>query len=475
MKTPKQDTRQQCLSAETHQPATIQEEVQNEEKPKVHLVCAADIKPEPINWLWIGWLAAGKVHILAGIAGHGKSTLLFAIAATISVGGRWPDDSRAPIGEVVIWSGEDDPADTIVPRLIACGADLDRIHIVQGVVNKSEKRSFDPSIDVPILRQAMVGKDVKLLIVDPIVSAVSGDSHKNAEVRRSLQPLVDLAAEMDCAIYGVTHFTKGTAGRDPIERVTSSLAFGALTRVVTVAMKLPEGGDHPKGARLLARAKSNIGLDGGGFYYFIEVGPVIGYPEIENTRVLWGRPVEGTARELLARAEALSPDDGKTSEAVTWLKEALADGPREAKDLLAEAKRNGIARTTLQRAKVMLKVQSSKVGFAKGWGWYLSEDSIQPDAESSAKNNMQVIDSVEDSAKIPTPRNLGGDGIFTEVKNPPEDSNPRNLRHDPVNTNSYNRFSPEDSAAQGVGIFAGSDGIFDDAKDDESQQWEVEL
>ena len=176
------------------------------------------------------------------------------------------------------WSGEDDVADTIIPRLIGAGADLDRIHIIQGVSEEGEKRSFDPATDILLLRESIKGKKVKLLIVDPIVSAVAGDSHKNAEVRRSLQPIVDLAEELDCAVYGVTHFTKGTAGKEPVERVTSSLAFGALTRMVTVAMKLPDKGEHPDGARLFARAKSNIGPDGGGFYYFIDVGAIPGHP-----------------------------------------------------------------------------------------------------------------------------------------------------------------------------------------------------
>ena len=387
----------------------------------VNLVCAADIRPESVKWLWPGWLAAGKIHIIAGIAGHGKSTLLFSIAATVSKGGRWPDGTWAEAGEVVIWSGEDDPGDTIVPRLIAAGADLSKIHIVEDVIIDGKKRSFDPAEDMPILRKAMASRRVKLLIIDPIVAAVSGDSHKNAEVRRSLQPLVDLAAGLDVAVYGVTHFTKGTAGRDPIERVTSSLAFGALTRLVTVATKLPDDGNHPQGARLFARAKSNIGPDGGGFHYFIEVGPIPGHPEIENTFITWGDQVDGTARELLGRAEALEPDDFKSREAVEWLRDALTDGPQPAKELLSAAKQVGISRTTLQRAKDRLKVRSTKVGFAKGWGWYIPEDSVEepihPGAESSAQKHTQHIDSIEDSAKVPHARNLGVSESFTPIDN----------------------------------------------------------
>ena len=76
-----------------------------------------------------------------------------------------------------------------------------------------------------------------MIIVDPIVSAVSGDSHKNGETRRALQPLVDLASDVNAALIGITHFSKGTSGRDPLERITGSIAFGALARVVMVAAK----------------------------------------------------------------------------------------------------------------------------------------------------------------------------------------------------------------------------------------------
>ena len=94
------------------------------EEPMAGLVCAAAITPEPIDWLWEGWLATGKLHILAGAPGTGKTTVALAFAATISCGGRWPDGARADPGQVLIWSSEDDAKDTLVPRLIAMGANL---------------------------------------------------------------------------------------------------------------------------------------------------------------------------------------------------------------------------------------------------------------------------------------------------------------------------------------------------------------
>jgi len=240
--------------------------------PRAELLRGDAVTPEAVDWLWEGWLAAGKLHILGGQPGTGKTTIALALAASITTGAEWPDGKRADLGTVVVWSGEDDPADTLAPRLRAAGADMQRVHFVQGVREGHEQRPFNPSQDVGALRTALAGlSDVRLLVVDPIVSAVSGDSHKNAEVRRGLQPLVDLAREHRCALLGITHFTKGTAGREPVERITGSLAFGALARLVLVTAKGEAGNGEPA-RRFLARAKSNIGPDGGGFIYDLSQG-----------------------------------------------------------------------------------------------------------------------------------------------------------------------------------------------------------
>jgi putative DNA primase/helicase len=183
----------------------------------VVLVCGGTLKPQPIDWIWSYWLAMGKLHILAGAPGQGKTTIALALAATLTVGGRWPDGTRCEVGNVLIWSGEDDPADTLLPRMMAMGADINRIFFVTGARVNGELTTFDPARDLRQLLQAI--KDIGgivLLVVDPIVSAVTGDSHKNTEVRRALQPLVDLASSCRCAVLGISHFSKG--GHPPTRR-----------------------------------------------------------------------------------------------------------------------------------------------------------------------------------------------------------------------------------------------------------------
>jgi putative DNA primase/helicase len=186
---------------------------------KLALLNGAEIEPERVSWLWPGWLARGKFHVLAGAPGAGKTTLALKMAATVSAGSYWPDGTKATKGKVVIWSGEDDPADTIIPRLEASGADLSMASIVGPMTCGGERRPFDPSKDIAALKAAIEAGPggCDLLIVDPVVLVASGDSHKNSETRRSLQPLVELATALDAALLGVHHFTKGSEGRSPID------------------------------------------------------------------------------------------------------------------------------------------------------------------------------------------------------------------------------------------------------------------
>ena len=344
----------------------------------VELLRASEITPEPVTWLWSGWLAAGKMHVLGGAPGTGKTTISMALAATVTTGGRWPDGSKSLAGNVVIWSGEDDPADTLIPRLSLSGADLSRVYFISDVMDGKDRRSFDPARDMEPLRRKLADiGDVRLLIVDPIVSAVMGDSHKNAEVRRSLQPLVDLAKAMDCALLGITHFSKGTNGRDPVERLTGSLAFGALARVVLVAAKQQEDGEDGRSVRIFLRAKSNIGPDDGGFEYDLQQGELKTHPGIFSSSVLWGSAVEGGARELLATAEAVSDEDG--GESVTsvsdWLRDLLSEegGNLDRREVMKAAHAMGHKERTVHRAREKLGLSVQQHGFGKDkrsiWTW----------------------------------------------------------------------------------------------------------
>jgi len=375
---------------------------------EVAMLRGCDIKPEAINWIWPGWLAAGKLHILGGAPSTGKTTIAMSLAAIVTKGGNWPDGYRSPQGNIVVWSGEDDPCDTLVPRLILAGADLNHVYFVGDVTDSSGKRSFDPARDMKPLadKLAEIG-NVRLLIVDPIVSAIAGDSHKNAEVRRGLQPLVDLAGLMRCALVGITHFSKGTGGRDPVERITGSLAFGALARVVLVAARHQEEDEGGNTKHVLLRAKSNIGADDGGFEYDIEQGALDDHPGVVSSFVQWGAPVEGAARELLATADATGDDGdgGMRGDAERFLSDLLADGPLPSKVVRADADGAGYSWATIRRAQKALGVEAVKMGGEFGgkgaqWMWRLPAPAPEytrcsTNTQDAQQNNVSALSKVE--------------------------------------------------------------------------------
>ena len=368
----------------------------------VQITCAADIKPEPINWLWDGWLARGKFHIFAGQAGTGKTTIAIALAATVSTGGRFPDGTRSPIGNVLIWSGEDSAKDILIPRLIAAGADLGKIHLIGDVQHGDETRSFDPAIDIAELNHAAarIG-DISLLIVDPIVNAIAGDSHKNGEVRRALQPLVNFGEELGCAVLGITHFTKNTKGREPLERVTGSLAFGALARIVLAAAKIA---DENTVKHIFCRTKSNIGVDHGGFEYDLHQKELEDHKGVFSSYALWGKAVGGSAMELLAENKSDS-GGSEVDEAEQFLRDALADGRMPQKEIEKDYKGAGHSLSTIKRAKKRLGVISEKDSMTGGWFWKLPEErheEVHEGDEEAQQNSVNPFGKVEPLRENPS-------------------------------------------------------------------------
>jgi putative DNA primase/helicase len=339
---------------------------------------ASEITPETFSWLWKYWLARGKLHIIGGVPETGKTTIALAYAAIVSSGGTWPDGTRATAGNVLIWTSEDDPADTLVPRLIRMGADLDRIHFIEETIPPGkESRPFNPASDMPALVEkakaigdvALLIIDVALLIIDPIVATVpmARNSHNNAEARNAMQPVVDFAKASHIAVLGIGHLTKGTVGKDPLERLNGSLAFGALPRLVMGAAKNSAIGDNEP-ERIMVRIKSNIGPSGGGFGYHIDAATLHERPDIEATRIVWEYPLEGTARELLAKAEG--EQDGKLpkiDQAKRFLTETLANAKKTATEIEAGAQNAGISWASVRRASDEMNVHKFREGGRHWW------------------------------------------------------------------------------------------------------------
>jgi len=356
------------------------------EGPQVALVRGDTVKIEAIAWLWAGFLAEGKLHIVAGAPGTGKTTLALDFAAAVTCGGRWPDGTRAPIGDVLVWSGEDAPSDTLAPRLRAAGADMSRVHFVGDVRQGGEPVPFDPATHFPALALAASRlPDLRLMIVDPIVSAVAGDSHHNAEVRRGLQPLVTFAEQQGVALIGITHFTKGTQGKEPLERVTGSLGFGAVARIVLGTAKMAE---EDGGGRVLVRVKSNIGPDGGGFKYeLLQVDLTGELAGIVASRVEWAGSVDGSARDILASAEHVEAENEGGGDPKEFLRYLLELGPMPATTVFRDAEAHGYSKRQMQRARAAIGARVDKQGMKGGWEWSLPKVPLSPEGAEDATHN----------------------------------------------------------------------------------------
>lgn len=347
-----------------------------------------EVQPEKIDWLWKGRIALGKLTVLAGDPGLGKSFVTLDIAARISMGLAWPDsmDETHEPGGVVLLSAEDGIADTIRPRLDAAGADVSRIAAIKAVserehTGKTSARSFDLTSDVEALEHAVRAVDnCKLVIIDPITAYLGAtDSHKNGEIRGLLAPLSAFAEKHHVAILMVSHLNKNTGGV-AIYRTMGSLAFTAAARTVWIVAK----DESDPRRRLMLPVKNNIAPDTGGLAYSITMG------DHDQPSVEWEPDrVEATADELLSHQHAHS-EGGALEEAKQWLLDVLSDGPVPAVDLKLKAKRDGIAIRTLTRAKQSLGVVSDREGYSSDGQWIWSAphtvatDSIERQSASAA-------------------------------------------------------------------------------------------
>jgi len=342
------------------------------------LTCLAEVEPREVSWLWLGRMALGRLTLLVGRPGEGKSFVTCDMAARISTGTPWPDGSANPAGSVILISAEDDAGDTIRPRLDACGADVSKIHLLSAVRHTDElgqpREMMFTLADIPMLEAALRRvPDCRLIVIDPIGSFLGGgtDAHRDNEVRSYLAPVAQLAEKYGPAVLVVAHRRKGS-GSNADELALGSRAFTGIARAVWHLSRDNEN----KARRLLLPGKDKLAPEGGGLAFAITGSPAA---------VEWeDAPVTMNADDGLALENGDADGEAKPGPkpearnvAVEWLRELLANEPRPTAEVMAEANAAGYAWRTVRRAADVLEINIYKPAFDKGWAWRLPEDPPQ--------------------------------------------------------------------------------------------------
>ncbi|MBS7328083.1 MAG: AAA family ATPase [Oxalobacter sp.] len=336
----------------------------------VEFISLNDIKPKPIQWLIPSVIPKGMITVLASDGGVGKTALSLWLASLVSNQGETFNGKPVEHGRVLIWSGEDSPEYVLSPRLRALGADADFVDIIGNRVMKPDGlRTFDITEDLYDVEESLQNrhKDTpyKLLIIDPVMSVVRGDSNQANTVRQALEPLRILAERQNIAVIGITHYSKGTSKSLPQDRVIGSQAFVALARMV-----LGLGKDEATGNRRLVVLKSNIVDTNIGYELSYQFFTDVDGCQVARIDLI--DELHGSARELLSEIEPDEPETGAMAEAVEFLKGILSDGALPSKQVKSDADGAGHSWDTIKRASIRLKIEKRKDRGTNGvWRWAL--------------------------------------------------------------------------------------------------------
>lgn len=325
----------------------------------------SDVKPEIVEWLWEGRIPLGKITVLDGDPGLGKSVITMDLAARVSSGQDFPNGNDGVlgvlgnVGGVVILSAEDGLADTIRPRLDAAGAAVSRVVAVSTVPDgEGNERSISIPEDLEKIEKAINRVNAKLIIIDPLMAFLSDSSKANydQDVRRALTPLSKMAERTGAAVLVVRHLNKSSGGK-AVYRGGGSIGIIGAARCGLVVEEHPDDKDQ----RVLSVTKSNLAEKATSLTYSVVTA------ENHSARVAWGNAIDLTADELL---ESDNNKPNKQDAAAQWLENKLSSGPVLSTEIRSQAKQTGIADRTLDRAKKSLGVEAIKNG---SWYWQLQD------------------------------------------------------------------------------------------------------
>jgi hypothetical protein len=341
---------------------------------------ASEVETKPVEWMWEGRIPKGKLTMFDGDPDLGKSVVTMDIAARVSAGRGFPDGAWCGAGNVLIVNVEDGAEDTIVPRLKAHGANLERVFLFSSVPDgKGGTRLLELPQDLAILERKVIQREARLLIIDPVLTMLGGDSNKDQEARKALTPIRDMAERTGVAVVCVRHLNK-SVGLKAIQRGGGNMGLIGVARAGSFFA------EHPDDDRLrvMAAHKSNLAEKPPSLSYRIVTSVVH-----DTARVEWAGPTDHDANSL-ASGPTSPIEKTKQDEAKEFLRSELADGPEWAKQIFKDAAAAGISQGTLYLVKPQLRIRSEKVGTG-GWQWSLPDgEGTKPEPPEDAKTTPRL-------------------------------------------------------------------------------------
>lgn len=311
----------------------------------------SNVKARKIDWLWYPYIAFGKITLLQGDPGDGKSTFALQLTALLTTGKKLPDGTRGrePIN-VIYQCKEDDPADTIKPRLLQAGANCDRVLFLGN--------GEDLTLDDERLEKSILDSKARLIIFDPIQSFLSEDADMvNAVKMRSIMAqLAKIAQKTNCAILLIGHMNKASGGKE-LYRLLGSIDLAASARSV---LMISRDEDDPD-VRYMKQIKNNLGYQGLTITF-----------KFDRHGFHWGEVIVPD-KELIEIGKQAAPLD-RAKEAIIAL---LQNGDCKATEVSEHLELLDISTRTSNRAKKELKIRTYKSGNA--WYWHLPNDTDDDD------------------------------------------------------------------------------------------------